>query len=45
MNDDAPVTSNDATAGSDAADGDTASLRSIGTFTLLDASAYSASEG
>ena len=45
MNDDAPVTSNDAMAGSEAADGATASLRSIATFTLSVASAYSASEG
>ena len=45
LNHDAPVISNDATAGSDAADGANASLKSTGTLTLLVASAYRASDG
>ena len=45
LNDDAPVISKVATAGSDNADGATASLKSTGTFTLLVASAYSTPEG
>ena len=45
LNDDAPVISNDATAGSEVADGATASLKSTGTLMLLVASAYRASDG
>ena len=43
--DDVPVISKVAIAGSAAADGATASLKSTGTFVLLVASAYSASDG